>query len=117
MKPGEAGRSMDTLGVDEKRRLEEAQRRLRDSVAAYEHLRSGALPPGEDIESHGRDETAQAQAAIESAEEELWRAREDLLGWKRPTSALKAVRTSEWFSDEDAVYDDLDPRESTPRAG
>ena len=54
---------------------------------------------------HDAREMAEAQAAIESAGAELWRLREDLLGWHRPAWAARATLVSDWFSDEDSVYD------------
>lgn len=117
MKPEGSKRSLDELSDDDRRRLQGAHRRLREAVAAYERFRGGALPPNKDIAAHDFDEMAAAQAEVERAEDEIWRLREELLGWKRPSWAPKAVSTSEWFSDEDAVYDDLDPGERAPRAG
>jgi len=51
---------------------------------------------------------ARAQAEIERAEAELWRLREEFLGWARPARAPAAALVSDWFSDEDRIYDDVE---------
>jgi hypothetical protein len=56
---------------------------------------------------HDANEMRAAQEAVEAAEDHLWQLREELLGWVRPPWAPSAALTSDWFSDEDAVYDDL----------
>jgi hypothetical protein len=49
----------------------------------------------------------QAQEAVEAAEKRLWLLCEELLGWTRPSWAPSASLTSDWFSEEDSVYDDV----------
>ena len=39
------------------------------------------------------------------AEAELWRLREELLHWRRPAWAPSAASVADWFSVEDADYD------------
>jgi hypothetical protein len=51
--------------------------------------------------------TADAQVEIQAAEGDLWKLREELLGWARPASATRAELVADWFSDEDRAYDDL----------
>ena len=102
-------RSEAELTPDERRRLEEAHRILREAVAAYEPFLGRELKPGEPVPVHSAAEMARAQAAVEQAEQELWRLREQLLGWPRPPWAPDAALVADWFSDEDRAYDDLDP--------
>ena len=82
------------LSAEESARLEAAHRDLRVAVAAYER----ALDVGE---------MKAAQEAVEAAEDHLWQLREELLGWARPSWAPGAALTSDWFSEEDSVYDDV----------
>lgn len=99
-------RGEDDLTPADHQRLEAAYRRLRDAVDGYAPYLGGALPPGESVQAHHAHDVAQAQAAIEAAEDELWRLREELLGWTRPASAPRATQVAEWFSDEDRIYDE-----------
>ena len=48
-----------------------------------------------------------AQERVEGAEVRLWELRDRLLGWSRPSWAASASLMSDWFSDEDSVYDEL----------
>ena len=80
---------------------------LRDAVAAYERFVGGALEPGQPVAVHDAEVVKAAQAAIEAAEDRLWQLREELLGWARPSWAPSAALTSDWFSEEDSVYDDV----------
>lgn len=57
---------------------------------------------------HTFAEVADAQAAVEAVERELWRLREELLGWSRPSWAPSATLVADWFSDEDAIYDEAE---------
>jgi hypothetical protein len=93
------------LTAAERARLESVHARLREAVAAYERFLGGSLAAGETVPLHGAREVAEAQAAIESAESELWQLREELLGWHRPAWAPRATLVSDWFSEEDSVYD------------
>ena len=102
-------RSEAELAPDERRRLEEAHRILREAVAAYEPFLGRELKPSEPVPVHDAAKMARAQAAIEHAEQELWRLREELLGWSRPASAPNAALVTDWFSEEDRVYDEMDP--------
>jgi len=78
---------------------------LREAVAGYERFIGTTLTPGEDVPAHNAREMAEAQEAGDTAEAELWRLREELLGWRRPGWAPRAALVSDWFSDEDSVYD------------
>lgn len=86
--------------------LEGAHRRLRDAVVAYEPFLGRELQPDEPVPVHDIEQLARAQAEIEGAEHELWRLREDLMGWPRPAWAPAASLVADWFSEEDTVYDD-----------
>lgn len=95
------------LSADNRARLEAAHRELRDAVAAYERFLGGPLEPGQPVPVHSLNETRAAQEAVEAAEDRLWQLREELLGWARPSWAPSAALTSDWFSEEDSVYDDV----------
>lgn len=101
-----APRSVDELAPADRRRLEDAHRRLRDAIKGYEPFLGGALEPGEPVPMHDVRALAAAQAEIEEAEAALWRLREKLLGWERPSWAPSAGLVSDWFSDEDRIYDE-----------
>jgi hypothetical protein len=93
---------------DQQRLLNGAHRRLRTAVADYEPFVGQALKPGESVPVHNLDDVARAQAEVEAAERELWRLREEFLGLVRPSWAPNATLVAEWFSDDDAVYDEMD---------
>lgn len=95
------------LSAGDRARLEAAHRELRDAVAVYERFLGGPLVPGQPVPVHRAAEVNSAQEAIEGAEDRLWQLREDLLGWARPSWAASAALTSDWFSEEDSVYDDV----------
>lgn len=95
------------LSVDDRASLEAAHQALRDAVAAYEPLLGGPLVPGQSVPVHSAGDMKAAQEAVETAEDRLWRLREELLGWARPSWAPSASLTSDWFSEEDSVYDDV----------
>ncbi len=95
------------LSEDDRSRLETAHSDLRQAVAAYDPFVGGPLEAGQPIPMHDAAEMRAAQEAVEAAEDRLWRLREELLGWVRPSWAPSATLTSDWFSTEDAVYDDL----------
>lgn len=101
-----ARRRMSELAVDDRNRFERAYERLRKAIDAYGKYLGGPLEPGRDVAVHDAQEMAAAQAEIQAAEDDLWRLREELLGWARPGSAARAERVADWFSDEDRVYDD-----------
>ncbi len=101
-------RSEDELSSDERQRLEEAYARLRDAVRGYEPFTGSQLQAGQTMPVLDDQTVAEAQAEVQAAEEGLWRLREDLLGWARPSWASNATLVADWFSDEDAVYDDID---------
>lgn len=103
---GTAARSENELNPEERLALEAAHRGLRDAVGAYERLTGAELKSGESVAVHDLEH---AQAHVETAERELWRLREELLTWPRPTWAPGAALVADWFSEEDAVYDDITP--------
>jgi hypothetical protein len=99
-----AARPDKELTPADRQRLEAAHRRLREAVAAYERFLGQPLT--DEVPGHNLQDVAAAQAKIEDAERELWRLREELLGWSRPAWDPGAARVSDWLSDEDRVYDD-----------
>lgn len=101
-------RSEDQLGPAERQQLEAAHRRLRQSVTAYQEYMDREVDQGEPIPVDHAEQVAEAQTAVEEAERELWRLREQLLGWERPPWAPGATLVADWFSKDDAVYDDMD---------
>lgn len=101
-----APRAMSELGTDDQDRLMRAHERLRKAIDSYDKYLGGPLAPGQDVAVHDAREMAAAQIEIQAAEDELWRLREELLGWARPASAARAELVADWFSDEDRVYDD-----------
>jgi hypothetical protein len=106
-------RTEDQLSPSELAALDRAYRELEQAVADYQRFLGGALQPGDPVPVHDAREIAQAQAAVEVAEAELWHLREKLLGWIRPGWAPPAALVADWFSPEDAAYDESDPKRST----
>jgi len=102
----ESVRSEVELSAEDRARLDEAYRRLRDAALAYERFVGRELAPDGTVVVHDFEEMAEAQAAVESAERNLWRIREELLGWSRPAWAPSATSVAEWFSDEDSAADE-----------
>ena len=92
--------------------LDSAYHGLEQAVADYQRFLGGCLQPGEPVPVHNAREIAQAQAAVEEAEAELWRLREELLGWVRPGWAPPEALVADCFSPEDAIYDEADPKRS-----
>jgi hypothetical protein len=99
-------RSEGELTEDERARLENARRRLREAVRAYDQFIARPLKMGQPLPAHDFDKVALAQAEVETAERELWQVREEVLHWPRPAWAPGATLVADWFSDEDAVYDE-----------
>lgn len=95
------------LSANDRARLEAAHRELRDAIADYERFLGGPLDPGKPVPVHNATDMRAAQEAVETAEDRLWQLREELLGWARPSWAPGAALTSDWFSEEDSVYDDV----------
>jgi hypothetical protein len=105
--------SSEELKPEDLERLKEAHRQLREAVSAYEERFLGReLHPEREVPGHDSSEMAKAQGRIEEAEAELWRLREELLGWERPPGAPSALETIDWFSDEDRVFDEIDVQSS-----
>lgn len=101
-----APRSLGDLRPADRARLEAAHQRLRDAIQSYEHFLGHELSADEEVPVHDVHEVAKAQREVEHAEDELWRARSELLGWSRPAWAPRASLIADWFSDEDRIYDD-----------
>jgi hypothetical protein len=99
-------KSDSELTEQERAQLENAHRRLREAVVAYERTLGHALQPGGPVPAQDFDQVASAQAEVEAAERELWQIREEVLGWPRPSGAPRATHVADWFSAEDAVYDE-----------
>lgn len=108
-----ARRAEHDLPAEDRERLEASHRALRDAVAAYERVLDGAIEPGRPAPVHDAREVETAQERVAATEDRLWQLREELLGWARPPWAPRAAFVSDWFSDEDSVYDDL-PEPTAP---
>lgn len=102
----EPQKSLTDLSAAERERLVVVHERLRDAVRNYDKFLGIELKPGVEVPVHSLEEMGAAQAEVQEAEAELWRVREELLGWRRPGWAPSATSVSDWFSDEDADYDD-----------
>lgn len=97
------------LSPDARGRLEAAHRKLRQAVENYQQVTDSVLEPGKDATNHAASDLADARRATEQAEQELWLLREELLGWTRPSWVPSASFAADWFSEEDAVYDEPNP--------
>lgn len=77
---------------------------------AVEHLRA-AVVEYQFVTETGVDRVRieRAQVAVASAEGELWCLRASLLRWQRPSWAPSASLVADWFSPEDAIYDEVGP--------
>jgi len=94
--------------TDEQRlELESVNQRLRLAVDTYEKYLGGPLAPGQEFPVLNATEVAEAQRRVEEAEQELWRLRERYLGWTRSSRATSAAFEADWFSSEDAIYDEV----------
>ena len=107
MAVGSASRSESDLTPNEHRALADAHAELRAAVSNYEQYLGRELKPGAPIPVVNGRELSEAQKRIEEAEENLWKLRERFLGWSRPASTPRASLVSDWFSDEDAEYDQV----------
>jgi hypothetical protein len=106
-------KSESELTEQERDLLENAHRRLREAVVTYEQLLSHPRPAGEPVAVHDFDQVANSQAEVEAAERELWQVRQEVLGWPRPPWAPRATHVADWFSPEDATYDEA-PEDEQP---
>ena len=79
------------LTVPERECLEAAHRELSAAVAAYENAVGGKPLSDAPITVYAATAMAAAQERVDSAEIELWRLREELLGWRRPPWAQRAA--------------------------
>jgi hypothetical protein len=100
--------SEDQITPAQQRLLHDAHRQLRAAVAHYETFLGAELKPGQPVPVHNFEDMSSAQKDVEAAERELWRLREELLGWVRPSWAPGATLVADWLSDEDAIYDEID---------
>lgn len=107
MSAGSPSRPEVKLSADEHKVLEAAHAELRAAVDAYEEFLVGALKPNEPAPVANATAMREAQERVEVAESRLWELRERYLGWSRPSWAPSATLVSDWFSDEDAIYDEL----------
>jgi hypothetical protein len=107
MTVGSASRSESDLTPGEHRALAAALAELRAAVTNYEQYLGRELKPGTGIPVVSGSELSEAQKRIEGAEENLWKLRERFLGWSRPASTPRASLVTDWFSDEDAEYDQV----------
>jgi hypothetical protein len=94
------------LSDEERSQLENAHRLLHEAVRAYEQFLGRPLEADEPASVHDFEKMARAQAEVEAAERELWQVRGDVLGWPRPPWAPSAAHVVDWFSPEDAIYDE-----------
>jgi hypothetical protein len=99
---------VSALTDEQRSKLARADERLRLAVEAYEMCLGGPLVPGQEFPVLNATEVAEAQCLVEEAEQELWRLREENLGWSRPAWAPSAAFEADWFSSEDAIYDEVD---------
>ncbi|MGI8407612.1 MAG: hypothetical protein ACR2L3_03795 [Actinomycetota bacterium] len=101
----EPQKSLADLTEVERDALKAAHKRLQDAVHSYDKFLGVELKPGVDVPMHRMEDMAAAQREIDEAEAELWRVREELLDWRRPGWAQSATSVADWFSEEDADYD------------
>jgi hypothetical protein len=95
-------RSIDNLSASERGKLSTAQQRLTQAVKNYARFeRRAPLRAGEEAPSHDFEEMLAAQKEVREAEADLWKLRETLLGWHRPTWAPAATQVSDWFLEEE----------------
>ena len=107
MSAGSPSRPEAELGPGEHKALEAAHAELRVAVDAYEEFLGRELKPSEPVPVANATAMREAQVRVEVAEGRLWELRERYLGWSRPSWAPSATLVSDWFSDEDSIYDEL----------
>jgi hypothetical protein len=95
------------LTAEQRRRLADGHEELRAAVAAYAEFVGGALATSGGPAARSAKAMELSQRCVETAEEQLWQLRERLLGWARPSWAPRASLVADWFSDEDALYDEI----------
>lgn len=101
----EPQKSIADLSTEERAALEAAHKQLHDAVRAYDRFLGVEAQSGRDLPLHATSDMSVEQVKVQDAETELWRLREQLLGWRRPAWAPSASSVSDWFSDEDSEYD------------
>jgi len=85
---------------------------LKEAVADYDRFVVTAPLGAGDVVPISIEEMADAHKRVTDAEAELWRLREELIGWVRPPSLPAATFVTDWFSEEDEVFDkmgEIDP--------
>lgn len=97
----------DQLSREDLQRLQKAMDELRSAVAGYESCPATEQLETRDVVPLPLEELAREQRRITEAEAGLWRLREELLGWARPTSLPGAGSVTDWFSEEDEIYDKM----------
>lgn len=107
MSAGSPSRSEAELSPEQHQALKAAHDQLRAAVDAYEEFLGRELKPGEPVPVASATAMREVQERIETAEAHLWELRERFLGWSRPSWAPSATLVSDWFSEEDAVYDEF----------
>ena len=98
------------LTADERAQLVDADRDLADAVAVYEQRADRAPAADQPAAVIHEEGLRRAQQRVQEAEDRLWQLRESLLGWTRPPWAPSATLTADWFSDEDRIYDEPEPK-------
>lgn len=95
------------LSPKDRDRLLAAMSELRAAVADYDKFVVTEPLDVKDVEPIPMAELARAQQRVTDAEGELWRLREELMGWARPTTLPGPALVADWFSKEDEVYDKM----------
>lgn len=99
-RPAQQQGKLEELSEKERARLKDAHSRLRRAAEAYEPFLGRRLPVTGDVPLHRQEAILKAQRELQAAEAELWRLREELLGWTRPTDAPSATQATEWILEE-----------------
>lgn len=104
--------AIDNLSDDDRSLLVAAHERLNRAVEQYQPFLDRRRLKNGEIQGHPRAAILRAQQAVADAEANLWQLREQLLGWRRPSSGFNATWAADWFSPEDRVYDNFPPSPS-----
>ena len=80
---------------------------LQAAVADYDRYVATEPLGMKDVVPIPIEELACSHRRVTEAEAELWRLREELLGWSRPMSLPGAASVADWFSEEDKIYDEM----------
>jgi len=98
-------RTSGDLAPHDRARLEAVYNKLKAAARATQEFRGGCLEPGKNVEPMSARDMALAYSKVSTAEENLWRLREELLGWRRPAWSPPSTQLLDWFCEEDAAYD------------